>query len=246
MPSPSRLFVEERLESGSRVTLAEEPSHYVSRVLRLRAGDALTLFDGRGGEFAATVEEISKKAVVVRAGDRFARECESPLAIRLVQAVSRGERMDFVVQKVTELGVARITPVLTAFSVVRLDAKKRASRAAHWTRVAQSACEQCGRNRVPVVDAPRSYDEWLNEPAEPNRLRLLLEPGAALTLASIDAAPAGVELLVGPEGGLSDSEREQARAQGFVAVSVGPRVLRTETAAVAAVAVLQYRWGDIA
>lgn len=234
------------LEGGSQVTLAEEPSHYVGRVLRLRAGDALTLFDGRGGEFAATVEEVSKKAVVVRIGERSARERESSLSIRLVQAVSRGERMDFVVQKATELGVARITPVLAEFSVVRLDPKKRESRAAHWTRIAQSACEQCGRNRVPVVDAPRSYDEWLGDQAEADGLRLLLEPGGSLTVSSIDARPVRIDLLVGPEGGLSDREREQALAKGFLAMSFGPRVLRTETAAVAAVAVLQGRWGDMA
>ena len=244
--SASRLFVQEALAAGALVTLPREAAHYLGRVLRLRPGDELTLFDGRGGEFAATVGEVTKQRVVVRVGERSPRERESVLSIRLVQGISRGERMDVAVQKTTELGVARITPIVTEFSVVRPDRGKRESRVGHWTRIARSACEQCGRNRVPQVDVPLSFDEWLrDEGTDGASLRILLDPGAAQTLASIGEQPAGVDLLVGPEGGLSDGEREQAIEKGFIAVAMGPRILRTETAAIAAVAMLQARWGDL-
>lgn len=244
----SRLFIEEELASGMELTLAGEPSHYVGRVLRLRAGDALTLFDGRGGEFAATVSAVSKQGVVVTTGEKSARERESPLSIHLVQAISRGERMDFVVQKATELGVVRVTPVMSEFSVVKLDGSKRDKRARHWMRIAQSACEQSGRNRVPVIVEPCTFDEWLESLTvgeERVRVRLLLEPQASATLAAIDSAPAAVDLLIGPEGGLSERELERALAVGFIAIGFGPRILRTETAAIAAIAALQGRWGDL-
>lgn len=243
----SRLFVEDSLVSGTQLTLANELSHYVARVLRLKAGDALTLFDGRGGEFAATVSKVSKKGVVVMTGEKSSRECESPLSIHLVQGISRGGRMDFVVQKSTELGVVRVTPVITEFSVVKLDGSKRDKRARHWTRIAQSACEQSGRNRVPVIGEPCTFDEWLKSlTAGERRLRLVLEPSAPATLAAMEAEPAAVDLLIGPEGGLSERELEQACAAGFIAIGFGPRILRTETAAIAAIGALQARWGDLA
>ena len=243
---PSRLFVDDSLESGMQLTLAGEPSHYVARVLRLKTGDALTLFDGRGGEFAAIVSAVSKTGVVVTTGEKSSRECESPLSIHLVQAVSRGERMDFVMQKATELGVVRVTPVMTEFSVVKLDGSKRGKRIRHWRRIAQSACEQSGRNRVPVVEEPCTFDEWLGSlVADEKRLRLVLEPSASTTLATFEARPSA-DLLIGPEGGLSERELQQACAAGFIAIGFGPRILRTETAAIAAIAALQARWGDLA
>lgn len=242
----SRLFVEDTLASGMQLTLADELAHYVGRVLRLKAGDALTLFDGRGGEFAATVSAVSKNGVVVTTGQKSSRERESPLSIHLVQAVSRGERMDFVVQKATELGVVRVTPVMSEFSVVKLDGSKRDKRARHWQRIAQSACEQSGRNRVPDIGEPCTFGEWLQSlAADKARLRLLLEPSAPATLATVRATPVAVDLLIGPEGGLSEREVEQALAAGFIAVRFGPRILRTETAAIAAIAALQARWGDL-
>lgn len=243
----SRLFVQDTLASGKQLTLGDERSHYIGRVLRLKAGDALTLFDGRGGEFAATVSEVSRKGVVVTTGEKSSRERESPLSIHLVQAISRGERMDFVVQKATELGVVRVTPVMSEFSVVKLDGSKRAKRARHWRRIAESACEQSGRNRVPEIGAPCTFDEWLQSlTADEARLRLVLQPSASAALAGIEATPAAIDLLIGPEGGLSEQEVERALAAGFMAVGFGPRILRTETAAVAAVAALQARWGDLA
>lgn len=242
----SRLFVENSLESGMSLTLGDELSHYAGRVLRLKPGDAVTLFNGSGGEFAATVSAVSKKGVVVETGERSACERESPMSIHLVQGMSRGERMDFVVQKATELGVVRMTPVMSAFSVVKLDRGKRDKRVRHWTRIARSACEQSGRNRVPVIDEPCTFDEWLRSLAtDETRLRLVLEPSASATLAAVQAKPAAVDLLIGPEGGLSEQEVERSLAAGFTAIGFGPRILRTETAAIAAIAALQARWGDL-
>jgi 16S rRNA (uracil1498-N3)-methyltransferase len=239
-----RLYVPAPLSAGAEITLDAERSHYVSRVLRARAGDALVLFDGRGGEHAATVASISRQAVTVHVGAYREGVAESPLRIHLLQGISRGDRMDWVVQKATELGVAGITPVITEFSVVRLDEARAERRIAHWTKIAQAACEQCGRNRVPAIHAPQPLEAVLG--ARADALCLLLHPGAARTLAALEPAARGIELLIGPEGGLSDDEHARALQAGFEACSLGPRVLRTETAAIAAVAALQARFGDLA
>jgi len=241
----NRLYVPAPLGPGTDVRLNEERSHYAGRVLRLRVGDELVLFNGDGNEFIAIVREVSKSAVTLSIGRRREHGVESPLNINLVQGVSRGERMDIVVQKATELGVSHITPVTTARSVVRLDGDKGEKRAAHWTRVAQSACEQCGRNVVPLVDVPRPFSRWIERPAQDGSRRVVLHPGTATPLSGLSQPAARVELLIGPEGGLSTAEMEQAMAAGFTPCSLGPRILRTETAALAAIAILQSRYGDL-
>ena len=240
-----RLYVPAPLEAGGTLPLDPDRSHYLSRVLRLRAGDELVLFDGRGGEHGASIAAVSRNGVTVTVGERTGREAESPLAVRLIQGISRGDRMDFVVQKATELGVRRITPVITKFSVVRLDAAKAGKRAEHWTKIAQSACEQCGRNRLPEIDPPQSFAAMLDSVA-PGVARILLHPGTGKPLASRRFDSGRIELLIGPEGGLGGGELEQAAAAGFVPCSLGPRILRTETAALAALAVLQAAHGDLA
>ncbi len=241
----TRLYVPGSLESGASLPLDSERSHYVSRVLRLRAGDELVLFDGKGNEYAARIASASRNGVTVSVGERRERDVESTLAIRLIQGISRGDRMDVVVQKATELGVRRITPVITEFSVVRLDAAKAGKRLEHWTKIAQGACEQCGRNRLPEIDAPQTLSAILGS-STTRGARLVLHPGASESLASLLAVDEPVELLIGPEGGLSDAELELAAAAGFRAYSLGPRILRTETAAIAALTVLQARHGDLA
>ena len=241
----NRLYVREPLTSGAELRLGEERSRYIGRVLRLRVGDELTLFDGRGGEFSATIYEVSRHGTVLGVAGHCDRDVESPLRINLVQGISRGERMDFVVQKATELGAHRITPVMTRRSVVRLADDRSERRAAHWTKVAQSACEQCGRNVLPIVDSPQSFEQWLDNGASRDSQRVVLHPGTSEPLASVGPVGRNYALLVGPEGGLSDGELEQALTAGFVACSLGPRVLRTETAALGALAILQSLYGDL-
>jgi 16S rRNA (uracil1498-N3)-methyltransferase len=241
----NRLFVPDPLASDTDLFLNEERSHYAGRVLRLRVGDEVVLFNGTGGEFVAVISEVSRSAVKLRIRNRRERSVESPLKINLVQGVSRGERMDIVVQKATELGVFRITPIVTAHSVVRLQGDKSGKRATHWTKVAQSACEQCGRTIVPFVDAPRSFNSWMADSMPVDGKRVVLQPGAGTRLSDLRLLPEHVELLIGPEGGLSDAEVDQAMVAGFTRCSLGPRILRTETAAVAAIAILQSRYGDL-
>lgn len=243
--SKNRLYVASPLETGASIVLAAEQAHYVGRVLRLRVGDELTLFNGQGGEYSAVATEMSRQGVTVRIGKQNARDAESPLAIDLIQGIARGDRMDIVVQKATELGVRRISPVIAEFTVMRLDSGKAEKRAAHWARIAASACEQCGRNVPPIIDIPQAFRDRLANAESNGTTRLVLRPGAERTLNSSTASVNRLELLIGPEGGLSDAEYEQAAAAGFVACSLGPRVLRTETAAVAAIAVLQSKWGDL-
>ncbi|MGH8222418.1 MAG: 16S rRNA (uracil(1498)-N(3))-methyltransferase [Woeseiaceae bacterium] len=241
--SSKRLFVPQAIRAGRDLWLDGERAHYLSRVLRVRPGTGLVLFDGSGGEYDATVSEVSRRGVRLVPGAFRAREAESPLDLRLIQGVSRGERMDVVVQKATELGVRRISPVITAYSVVRLDAGKGARKAEHWLKVAQGACEQCGRNEVPDIDVPVDLRSVLGETR--NGVALLLSPRAGSSFQDLERPRAGLSLLVGPEGGLNDAEHEAAVTAGFRPITAGPRILRTETAALAALAILQARFGDM-
>lgn len=237
----SRLHVPGPLKSGD-LFLDAETGHYVRDVLRLGAGDELTVFDGTGGEYAAEIAIAGKREVALRVGEFRDREAESPLRVELGLGVTRGERMDYAVQKAVELGVARIAPLVTERCVVRLDATRWAQRAAHWRKVAASACEQCGRNRPPQLAEPLKLTEWLGAQSG---LRLFCDPRAMTGLREL-ARPAGsVCLLAGPEGGFSPEERDLARSAGFAPVRLGPRVLRAETAALAALTALQTLWGDL-
>jgi 16S rRNA (uracil1498-N3)-methyltransferase len=240
----TRVHVPGPLAAGRRHTIEGDAANHIARVLRLRPGDPLILFDGCGGEHAARIEEFRKGAVLVDVGDRSRAERESPLALTLAQGVSRGERMDWVVQKATELGVTRIVPMLTERSVVRLDAGQAQRKRLHWRAIAISACEQSGRDRVPEVDAPVSMEKFLGE-LDGRATRVLLTPAASLRVADLPRAGEGVVVLIGPEGGLAETEQRAALAAGFVGVRLGPRVLRTETAAVAALTLLQYQRGDL-
>jgi 16S rRNA (uracil1498-N3)-methyltransferase len=241
--SAPRFHVAVALTPGARLALPESAAHHAARVLRLRVGDRVTLFDGRGGEYAATITAVDRRAVEVELGAARAIERESPLAVTLVQAVSSGERMDLTIQKAVELGVAGIQPVTSERSVVRLAGERAERRAAHWQQIAISACEQCGRNRVPEVRPLAPLAAWLAT-SPPAAQRWLLWPEAGTGLRDLPRPEAAIELLVGPEGGLTESEAERARAAGFRPLRLGPRVLRTETAAPALLAALQALWGD--
>ncbi len=241
----TRLFVSGNLFNGADVELDGDRARYLGRVLRLRVGDEITVFNGEGPEWPATIELMTKSTATLRIGESYEPRTESPLKIHLVQGISRGERMDYVIQKATELGVKRITPVLTEYGVVKLDDKRREKRREHWAHVAASACEQSGRTRLPLIDPPLPLKEWFgNKPADAD-LDLILKPGADLPLAGVAKPGTKVCILIGPEGGFSQTEYEDAEVSGFKAVSLGPRVLRTETAAPAALAVMQSLWGDL-
>ncbi len=239
-----RIYTAQPLATGSRLSLESGPSAHLARALRMGPGDQLTVFNGDGGEYAAAIVSADRREVTIDVADFNDQDCESPLAIELGIAVSRGERMDWIVQKSTELGVTAITPLLTERVEVKLNAERSAKRLQHWQQVAVSACEQCGRNRLPRIAAITPLAEWL--PSTRSDLRLVLHHRAAPHGAPSAEPPGSVSLLVGPEGGLSDAEIAAAEATGFEALQLGPRVLRTETAPLAALAVLQSRWGDMA
>jgi len=213
-------------------------------VLRLGPRAALTLFNGRGGEYAASIEQVRGGEVTVAVGEHRPIERESPFPLTLAQGVSRGERMDLVVQKATELGAARLVPVLTERSIVRLDEEQSDRKSSHWRAIAIAACEQCGRNRLPEVALPTQLSEFLRQPAGES-VQLLLSPGATQRIEDVPRPARGATVLIGPEGGLSDAEQNAARTAGFTAVNLGPRVLRTETAAIAALTLLQREFGDL-
>jgi 16S rRNA (uracil1498-N3)-methyltransferase len=242
----TRIHVSGPIEVGGVCTLDTPQSHHVQSVLRLKTGDALVLFDGVGGEYVATILRLGKRGVTVTVDERRVVSRESPLAVTLAQAVSGGERMDYTIQKAVELGVASIQPLTARRSVVRLTAERAERRASHWRAVVAAACEQCGRNLLPPVAAVAPLERWLARlPAAGDGLqRLLLTPGAEARLRDLERPRDGVILLAGPEGGLTQDEEAAARRGGFVPISLGPRVLRTETAPVAALAALQALWGD--
>jgi len=245
-----RLHVDLPLAAGRRITLPEVAGHHVARVLRLRAGDALTVFDGRGGEYRATLARVSRGAVVADVGAHEPVDRESPLIVELGQGICKGDRMALVVQKATELGVGIIRPIACERTVVKLDAKLDPGRAerrlAHWRAIAVHAAQQSGRTRIPKVAGIEHLDAWLarNTGADPG---FVLSPCADQSLADCVPPVPGepVRLLVGPEGGLSPREVERARIAGFTGLRLGPRVLRTETAALVALAALQAHWGDL-
>jgi 16S rRNA (uracil1498-N3)-methyltransferase len=239
----TRVYVDAVLTSDTIVELPRDTASHLAKVLRARGGDQIVLFSGDGREYAGAIGSVRGSRVTAAVGVGANVDRESPFAITLVQCVPRGDRMDFIVQKATELGVTRLVPVLSQRSVVRLDESQSASKAAHWRAVAVSACEQCGRNRLPIIETPAPLIDYLATSA-PAAARLVLEPdlGPAATLSNLETA---VEIAIGPEGGFGDDELDAFRIAGFVRVRLGPRILRTETAAIAALTWLQTRFGDM-
>lgn len=239
----TRVHVAGPLSPGERHTIEGDAANHITRVLRLGRGDPLTVFDGRGGEYGARIEELRRAAVIIAVAERAMVVRESPLALTLAQGVSRGERMDWVVQKATELGVVRIVPILTERTVVKLDAKQAERKLLHWRGIAIAACEQSGRDRIPAIDMPLKLPAFLGGVGRATRV--LLSPSGELRVADLPRQDADVVVLIGPEGGLADAEQQAALRAGFTAVRLGPRVLRTETAAVAALTLIQHHFGDL-
>jgi 16S rRNA (uracil1498-N3)-methyltransferase len=238
----SRTYTTQKLGSNTTIMLEPEPSHHLARVLRLGVGDSLVLFDGSGGEYPGEITAVDKKTVQVKTGAHRELDCESPLGIHLGIAVSRGERMDWIVQKSTELGVRSLTPLLTEHSGVKLSADRADKKIQHWQKIAVSACEQCGRNRLPTIYPVQTLNLWLESTVAERKFVL---HHRAERNAGAGNAPATIALLVGPEGGLSEQEIEAAEQAGYASLCLGPRVLRTETAPLAAIAILQAHWGDM-
>ena len=238
----SRIHLPLALAEGQELDLTDERAHYLLDVLRLRAGDPLTVFNGEGGEYGATVLSAERKRVRIRVGGYRVAQRESRLYVHMGLGISRGERMDLAIQKSVELGVAIITPIESGRSVVKLDAQRRVVRRAHWQKIARSAAEQCHRTCVPEVAEPLSLDAWL---AAGDGLRVMLDPAASEKIRELPDPEGSLTLLSGPEGGFSADERARALESGYRAIRLGPRVLRTETAAIAALTAVQLLWGDL-
>jgi 16S rRNA (uracil1498-N3)-methyltransferase len=238
-----RVFQAIPLKSQTRLELDLAASHHLANVLRVKAGDAITLFNGEGGEYAASITQVEKKKVIVSIGEFQNRNAESPLTLCLAQGISRGEKMDYTIQKAVELGVNQIIPLLTERCTVKLDAERRVKRWQHWQSIVHSACEQSGRTRLPELLPPQTLVQWL--PTVNAAMRLVLAPTAPQKLHEMAVPDGKVMLLIGPEGGLTELEIGQAQQHNFHPLNLGPRILRTETAAVAALTVLQTIFGDM-
>jgi 16S rRNA (uracil1498-N3)-methyltransferase len=238
-----RFFESAELAPNQSWVLSDEVTQHVARVLRMRVGDTLILFNGSGSEFECELTQVEKRSATVTVKSQTDISRASPLHVHIGQALSRGERMDYAVQKATETGMSEMTPLTTERSEVRLKEDRQDKRLRHWQQVAISACEQSLRNELPTIHPVSSLEEWITS-VEAD-LKLVLHHHSAKPLADFDQ-PTSVALLIGPEGGLTEAEVELAQQQGFQPVAFGPRVFRTETAPVAALSILQYLWGDFA
>ena len=241
-----RLFLESvsgDVAVGRELALPVKAAHHAADVLRMRTGDALTLFTGRGGEISTTIVRIAKRAVTVRVDAFDTVEREAPFDVTLVQALAANDAMDYALRKAVELGAAAVQPLTTARSARWPAGERGAQRLARWQQVAIAACEQCGRNRVPAIHSATTWGEWLAA-RDPLRTGILLAPESSLGLAQIVPSMHGIDIAVGPEGGFADDEIAAGVQSGLIAASLGPRVLRTETAGIATLAALHALWGD--
>ena len=239
----TRLYVDADLVPGQSLALPEDAFRHWVQVLRARVGDSVVLFNGRGGEYRASLKELNRRDATVAIESHVEADRESALQLMLAQAVSKGDRMDYTLQKAVELGVSTIQPLISERSVVKLDAERWASKLEHWQGVVIAACEQSGRTRLPRLLPALKLQAWLEQPLDIG-IKLTLAPAATAALRDLPR-PQSACLLVGPEGGLSDAEIAQAGKHGYSSVRLGPRVLRTETAGVAALAAMQALWGDL-
>jgi 16S rRNA (uracil1498-N3)-methyltransferase len=239
----SRLYVPLPLATNELVELDDDGGHYIRTVLRLKKDDAIILFNGMGGEYTCVLGEVSRKTVLVNIQSWSDRSIESPLQIALGLGISRGDRMDLSVQKAVELGVNTITPIIAERCVVQLKSEKKPQRLQHWQKIIQHAAEQSGRTVLPGFSDVAALQNWVSSQ---QGLKVFLDPDAEMTLAQLEPIDMKVTLLTGPEGGFTDQERNVAKAAGFIPVKLGSRILRTETAAIAALAAVQMCWGDFA
>ncbi len=237
----SRLFVDQPLNVSTGIELDEDAAHYVRSVLRLKLEQTLTLFNGNGGEYLGRFSEVSRKTVRVEIEQFIDRDVESPLQVKLGLGISRGDRMDWAVQKAVELGANQLTPLTTERCVVKFNDDKKQQRQQHWQHIVQHAAEQSGRTRIPTLLPVERLSDWLSMQ---QGLRVFLDPYAKHSLADLHPQEATITLLSGPEGGFSEAERQLATTAGFVPVRMGARILRTETAVLSALTAVQTLWGD--
>ncbi|NOI26097.1 16S rRNA (uracil(1498)-N(3))-methyltransferase [Vibrio mediterranei] len=238
-----RIYHPEPIHALGTLALSEDAAGHVGRVLRMKEGQEVLLFDGSGHEFPATITQIGKKNVDVDIQEKVSASIESPLDLHLGQVISRGDKMEFTIQKSVELGVNTITPLISERCGVKLDAKRFEKKLQQWQKIAISACEQCGRNTIPEIRQIMSLEQWCAEPSE--ALKLNLHPRAKYSINTLPEPVTKVRLLIGPEGGLSAQEIEMTEQYQFEETLLGPRVLRTETAALTAITALQVRFGDL-
>ena len=238
-----RIYVDLTLEPDLQLSLPLSATHHLSKVLRKRIGQRISLFNGLGGSYLAEIVSISKRQVEVRLLAFREERRESRLHLTLAQGVSRSQHMDYTLQKAVELGVSRIVPLICEFGNVHLEDQGAEKKLLHWKKIVISACEQCGRNFIPELLSPFPLAQGLE--ADSNKVKLLLHPDASRGLSSIEMSGESLSILSGAEGGFSEIEVESALASGYVAIDLGPRVLRTETAAIAAISICQSRWGDM-
>jgi 16S rRNA (uracil1498-N3)-methyltransferase len=239
----SRFYTSSHLSVDNEIQLESEVSHYISRVLRLKVGDPLVLFNGNGCDYPAEILELSKNNVLVLVNSQLNLAHESPLHIHLAQGVSKGDRMDFAIQKAVELGVSEITPVITERCVVKMPKERWQKKHEQWKKIIISACEQSNRNVIPVLNPTVELAAWQKQTTDDTKV--VLSPKSRQYLSHMTRPNSGVRLLIGPEGGLSEQEVYTCEQTGFFTANMGPRVLRTETAALTSIAILQSLFGDL-
>jgi len=238
-----RVYVDSPINCEQLLQLPEPQSHHLGKVLRVQAGQFIQIFNGAGGHYLAEIMTVQKRQVSVIPREYIADDHAAPLGITLAQGISRGRHMDYTIQKAVELGITRVIPLITEFSNVSLSDQRRENKISHWSSIIIGACEQSVRNTIPELTAPILFDEWISN--VPERPGLILHPEATSSLSTITPPVAGLTLISGPEGGFSEREVTMAASSGCIAVKLGPRILRTETAAVAAICACQTLWGDM-
>ena len=238
-----RLYIDQELHVGADIILAQDKTHHVANVLRMRAGDKVKLFNGNDSECLSTLKELNKKNAVINVEECVSVNKESNLKIILGLGISRGQHMDYSIQKSVELGVNEIVPVLTEFSNVKIQDSRKENKLSHWRSIIINATEQCGRTQITKLSAPLTYREYLEKIK--SKTCFIFHPGDNKALEKVKIEDNEVTILVGPEGGFSEDEINMAKDKNYIEVCMGPRVLRAETAVVTALSICQYRWGDL-
>jgi 16S rRNA (uracil1498-N3)-methyltransferase len=239
----TRVYVETNLTARNVITISDDSFHHLSHVLKHREGDTIHAFDGNGGYFESTIISRDKRSITVRPEVFVKDNRESDLKLTLAQGISRGQKMDFTIQKAVELGIYIFVPIMTGRSNVKLDNERSDKRLKHWRKIIINACEQCGRNILPTILEPVTLEEWLA--IDTNAMRLVLDHRSGKSISELEQKGGDISLICGPEGGLNDNELKLCHSSGYDSVLLGPRILRTETAAISALAIFQSKWGDI-